>query len=60
MAPKETIPNDEVTITDWFRILSLEEGRQSAPPKSKTKLLHELVRGKTGTFSSAAAPQVRV
>lgn len=57
--PKETIPNVEVTITDWFRFLCLKGNQQPAFAALKAKVLHELSWGKTKTFPNAAARLVR-
>lgn len=60
IGPKETIPHEKVTSTDWFRILCIEESRQPDLLESRPKVLHELVRGKTDTFPIVTARLVRV
>lgn len=60
MGPKETIPKNEVTITDGMRLLALEESHQPALPELKLKVLHELVRGPSENVRNAATHLVRV
>lgn len=54
MGPNQTVSHDQVTITDWMRLHYLEESRKPALTEVKMKVLHELVRSKSGTSPSDA------